>query len=139
LWQFVEDSYPNEKILACESTFALPDELSLEENIFFVMNYVNKILLKIYQIVDVNIHNENSNNPHVHLISPLIIFSETGSPDAHEVDMLNYKDIVESKIQLIEDNFIEVANEHLVLKGLESSISNKSDKIVNYSQLRPWL
>ncbi len=139
LWQFVEDNYPNEKILACESTFALPEELSLEENISLVLDYVENVLLNIYQIGDVNMHIEHSNNPHVHLISPLIIFSKAVVSDANELNMLNYKDIVESKIQFIEDSFIEVVNTHLVLKGLQSSISNKLDKIVNYNELRPWL
>lgn len=139
LWQFVEDNYPNEKIIACESTFALPEELSLQENTSLVLEYVKTILLNIYQIIDVNIHNENLNNPHVHLMSPLILFAKADILGVQNMDMLNYKDIVASKIQLIEDRFVEVANKHLALKGLKSSISNKLDKIVNYNQLRPWL
>jgi hypothetical protein len=72
-------------------------------------------------------------------MSPLIIFPKAKIADDHEINMLNYKDIVESKIQLIEDNFVEMVNKHLLLKGSKSSISNKLDKIVNYQQLRPWL
>ena len=139
LWQFVEDNYPKEKILACESTFALPEELSLEENTSLVLEYIEQTLLKIYQIVDVNIHNENSNNPHVHLMSPLIIFSKADVSDSSEVNILKYEDIVKSKMQLIEDNYIEVVNKYLALKGSKSYISNKSDKVVDYNQLRPWL
>lgn len=139
LWQFIEDSYPNKKILACESTFALPEELSLNENTSLVLEYVKTILLNIYQIIDVNIHNENSNNPHVHLMSPLILFAKADMSGVQNINMLNYKDILASKIQLIEDSFVEVVNKHLVLKGSKSFISNKLDKIVNYDQLRPWL
>ncbi len=139
LWQFVENSCPNEKILACESTFALPEELSLEGNISLVLEYVNKTLLTIYQIVDVNIHNENLNNPHVHLMSPLVILPNSDISDTHKLNRLNYEDITQSKMQFIEDSFIEVANKHLLLKGSKASISNKLNKIVSYDQLRPWL
>ena len=136
LWQFVEDNYIDEKIIACESTFALPEELSLEENISLVLEYVQKVLLNIYQIVDVNIHNENLNNPHVHLMSPLIIFSKK---NISNMDFLNYQNIEKSKAQIIEDTFIEMANKHLLLKGCNFFISKTLDKIANYNHLRPWL
>lgn len=139
LWQFVEDNYPNEKYLACESTFALPEELSLKENISLILEYIEKTLLTIYQIVDVNIHNENLNNPHVHLLSPLIVFSKDDISGSCKLDRLKYDDIVQVNMQLIEDNYIEIVNKHLALKGLETYISNKADKILDYGQLRPWL
>ena len=140
LWQFVEDDQPDEAILACESTFALPEELSLEENISLVLEYVNKILLTIYQVVDVNIHNEHSNNPHVHLMSPLTIFNPGISiSDTAELTRINYQNIKEFKVKLIEDGFIEVVNKHLSLKGYKTFISNKPNAGTRYNQLRPWL
>lgn len=93
LWQFVEDNYSKKKILACEPTFSLPEELSLEKNTSLALEYIEQTLLKIYQIVDGNIHNENSNNPHVYLMSPLIIFSKADVSGSSEVNIPKYEDI----------------------------------------------
>ncbi|WP_134820390.1 MobA/MobL family protein [Rickettsia conorii] len=57
-----DDSRTAEKIC-----FALPREVSREENIKLVEEYVNKNLVARGIVCDVNIHYDNLNNPHMHL------------------------------------------------------------------------
>ena len=73
--------------------------MSLEENISLVLEYVNKILLNVYQVVDINIHNEHPNNPHVHLMSPLIIFNTSiDISNVTKFHRLNYENIKEFEV-----------------------------------------
>jgi ATP-dependent exoDNAse (exonuclease V) alpha subunit len=57
--------------LACESVFAIPEELSLEQNVKFIQEFIYESYKNKSMVADVNIHNEHANNPHVHIMSPL--------------------------------------------------------------------
>ena len=80
LWQLVEDfeDSPNSE-LACESVFAIPEELLLEQNIQFIKEFVIESYVEKGMIADVNILNDHANNPHVHIMSPLKFIRVTGT------------------------------------------------------------
>ncbi|KJV98586.1 MobA/MobL family protein [Rickettsia amblyommatis] len=52
---------------AVQIEFALPKEVSQEENIKLVEEYVNRNLISRGIVCDVNIHYDNPDNPHVHI------------------------------------------------------------------------
>lgn len=139
LWQLVEDfeELPNEE-LACESVFSIPEELSLEQNIEFIKEFVTESYIKKGMIADINIHNDHANNPHVHIMSPLkfirvgnsnnIVFSDKFSDSFIKEHVLN-----------IEQNFEKISNKYLELFGYPALISKIANGVPRYDQLRPWL
>jgi hypothetical protein len=139
LWQLIENIENSVNAeLACESVFAIPEELSLEQNIKFIQEFIYESYKNKSMVADVNIHNEHANNPHVHIMSPLrlgtcddkneIIFSDKFS-----------ESFISQHILDIEQNFEKIANKHLELYGYRPSISKTANGIPQYEKLRPWL
>jgi ATP-dependent exoDNAse (exonuclease V) alpha subunit len=48
-------------------TLALPSELSVEENIDLLKNYIDECFIKEGMIADFSVHMDNENNPHAHI------------------------------------------------------------------------
>lgn len=47
---------------------ALPQELTIEQNTQLVKEFVEEYLVPMGMVVDVNVHNDDVDNPHVHLM-----------------------------------------------------------------------
>ena len=132
LWQFIED-FEDEKCaeLACESIFAIPEELSLEESINFIREFVITTYQKENLVADVNIHNEHKNNPHVHIMSPMRKLQTNG-----EFGMRLSEEHIKGHLSKVEENFKAIANIYLEKCGYALIESNSSPR---YAQMRPWL
>jgi ATP-dependent exoDNAse (exonuclease V) alpha subunit len=132
LWQLIEELEGERHAeLACESIFALPEELSLEESINFIRDFVAISYQGEGLVVDVNIHNEHKNNPHIHIMSPMRKLQLNG-----EFGMKLSEEYIKVHISKIEENFKALANKHLEKCGY--ALMGASD-LPRYEQMRPWL
>lgn len=72
LWQRIEDVETRvNSELAKEYVLALPKELSIEQNIELLTEFVETSFLSRGMVVDVNYHADNPNNPHAHIMFPM--------------------------------------------------------------------
>lgn len=139
LWQLVEDleDAPNGE-LACESVFAIPEELSLEQNIELIKELVTECYTKKGMLADINIHNDHANNPHVHIMSPLKFIKANNENDIIFSDRFS-DSFIQEHILNLEQNFEKFSNKSLELLGYPPLISRTVNGIPRYDQLRPWL
>jgi len=80
LWNSVEQIDRNNNAqLAREIEFALPVELSMEQNILLAHEYVQKYFVAHGMIADVCIHDKQDGNPHCHVLLSLRSFNENGT------------------------------------------------------------
>jgi len=69
LWNAVEKIEKNKNSqLAREIEIALPAELSSEQNLLLVREYVNKNFVSVGICADICIHDKNDGNPHAHIM-----------------------------------------------------------------------
>jgi ATP-dependent exoDNAse (exonuclease V) alpha subunit len=132
LWQFIEDLEEERNAeLACESIFAIPEELTLEENIRLVQDLIEECYKKEGLIVDANIHSEHKNNPHVHIMSPVRRLDAKGKfgPKLSEKHFKGH-------IHNVEQKFKDIANQYLEKHGYPPICPHDEPR---YTQMRPWL
>lgn len=80
LWNAVEkiEKAKNSQ-LAREVELALPAELSQEQNISLVRNYVSQNFVTVGMCADICVHNKNDGNPHAHIMLTMRPFNEDKS------------------------------------------------------------
>lgn len=72
LWQRIEEIEARvNSELAKEMVIALPVELTVEQNIELLKEFVMSSLVSCGMVVDVNFHNDNPENPHAHIMFPM--------------------------------------------------------------------
>ena len=80
LWNAVEKSERNGNAqLAREVEIALPVELTREQNINLVREYVNRNFVEQGMCADVCVHDTNGANPHAHIMLTLRPFEQDGT------------------------------------------------------------
>ena len=80
LWNAVEKIEANSNAqLAREIEFALPVELSMEQNISLAHEYVQKYFVTHGMVADVAIHDTDTGNPHCHVMLTLRPLNEDGT------------------------------------------------------------
>lgn len=80
LWNAVEQIEKNKNSqLAREIELALPVELSREQNIFLVCEYVKRNFVEAGMCADVCVHDKDDGNPHAHILLTLRPFEQDGS------------------------------------------------------------
>ena len=80
LWNAVEQIEKNKNSqLAREVELALPVELSREQNIFLVREYVKRHFVSAGMCADVCVHDKNDGNPHAHIMLTMRPFEQDGS------------------------------------------------------------
>ncbi|MEL7603556.1 MAG: MobQ family relaxase, partial [Bacillota bacterium] len=79
LWNAVEQIEKNKNSqLAREIELALPVELSQEQNISLVREYVQRHFVEAGMCADVAVHDKNDGNPHVHIMLTMRPFEQDG-------------------------------------------------------------
>jgi len=80
LWNAVEKIEKNKNSqLAREIELALPIELSAEQNLSLVLEYVNQNFVSVGMCADVCIHDKNDGNPHAHVMLTMRPIEQDGS------------------------------------------------------------
>ena len=80
LWNAVEQIEKNKNAqLAREIELALPVELSREQNVSLVREYVKRHFVKAGMCADVCVHDKEDGNPHAHIMLTLRPFEKDGS------------------------------------------------------------
>ena len=79
LWNLVEQTEKRvDAQLSREIKFALPIELTLEQNIKLSKEFIHDQFVSLGMIADWNLHFDNSNNPHVHVMLTLRELTPSG-------------------------------------------------------------
>lgn len=126
--------------LAKEFIIALPVELTRDQNIALVREFVGTQVLARGQIADWVYHDEPG-NPHVHLMTTLRplaedgfgskkvpVLTESGEPLRNEADKIVYRLWSGEKVEFLEqrESWLALQNKHLALAGLESRVDGRS-------------
>lgn len=125
LWNKVEesdkrkDARPARKLI-----FALQNELTHEQNIDLVNEFVDKNLVSKGLVVDVNIHYDSENNPHVHMQMTTRKIGENGEFETKKIEELYEKNFVRQLRKSVAD----ITNAHLEKWGHLKRISHLSHK-----------
>lgn len=129
LWNIVQNKFDTRvnSVFAQEIDVALPMELSQEENEKLLCKYVEEILVREGIVADVNIHMDNPDNPHAHLMLSTRQIIGDGNRDYTFGKKVRYWDRREFLLHL-RQNWASYVNKHLFLKGLDLQVSHLSHK-----------
>lgn len=139
LWQHVEDlSEGPFDLLAFESVFALPEELSSQEHEVLITSLIQETYVPLGLMCDVNIHSEHKNNPHVHIMCPAWVSGTVEGQDQDFARSLTKKEI-EAFEAVFGQAFCDVSNRFLEAKQTPARLLAVPGPVYNYDTLRPWL
>ena len=128
LWQKVEDSEVRvNSRLSREFEVALPVELTEEQNIELLEEFAKNSLVARGMIADVNMHYDNPDNPHAHIMTTTRMLEELDNGEivfGRKNRDWNKKEMLQS----IRLEFAEITNRHLALHGFDSRVSHLSHK-----------
>jgi hypothetical protein len=126
LWQSIENAGSRvDSRLAREHTIALPIELTAEQNKELVEDFIRSSLVARGMVADYNIHLDNPENPHVHVMT-VTRDLEVNNDGRFYWGKVN---VVWDKLSFLKAVRAEVAtiiNHHLEMHGHESRISHLS-------------
>ncbi|TBC40115.1 Ti-type conjugative transfer relaxase TraA [Rhizobium ruizarguesonis] len=126
--------------LARDLTIALPLELSAEQNIALVRDFVEKHILAKGMVADW-VYHDNPGNPHIHLMTTLRPLSEDGfgskkvpviGDDGQPVRTKSGKILYElwagstDDFNVLRDGWFERLNHHLALGGIDLRVDGRS-------------
>lgn len=126
--------------LAKEFIIALPVELTQDQNIVLVREFVATQVLARGQVADWVYHDEPG-NPHVHLMTTLRplnedgfgpkkvpVLAESGEPLRNEAAKIVYRLWSGEKVEFLDqrESWLALQNKHLALAGLESRVDGRS-------------
>ncbi|RWI57128.1 MAG: Ti-type conjugative transfer relaxase TraA [Mesorhizobium sp.] len=125
---------------AKEFIVALPVELSKEQNIALMRQFVIEQVLSRWQVADWVYHDEPG-NPHVHLMTTLrpltengfgpkkiAVIGENGEPLRNKTGKIQYRLWAGEKKEFLEqrNSWLDLQNQHLALAGLEIRVDGRS-------------
>ncbi|MGR7993496.1 Ti-type conjugative transfer relaxase TraA [Xanthobacter sp. ZOL 2024] len=126
--------------LAREFIIALPVELSVDQNIALVREFIETQLLARGQVADWVFHDEPG-NPHIHLMTtlrPLVdggfgskkvqVLGDDGAPLRNDVGKIVYRLWSGEKTEFLEQRkgWLDLQNKHLALAGLDIRVDGRS-------------
>jgi MobA/MobL family/AAA domain len=126
LWQSIENAGSRvDSRLAHEHTIALPIELTKEQNKELVKDFVSNSLVARGMVVDYNIHLDNPENPHVHIMTVTrdLETNIDGEISWGKVN-LAWKNL--SVLKAIRAEVAVTINRHLEMYGHEARVSHLS-------------
>ena len=128
LWSKCEEAeVRSAAIVAWKARFALPRELTLEQNIALVEEFVRRSLTDRGMVADIAIHYDSPGNPHVHLMMTTRMLEERDG----SVEFSYVKERSWGRLDFIKSLRREVAdiiNEHLEFHGHTDRVSHLSHK-----------
>ena len=121
LWNAVEaaEIRINSQV-AREIEIAIPVELKKAQGVNLVEEFVKREFVSLGMIADVNIHLDNPENPHAHIL----LTTREISQDGFTVKNRSWND--REKLHEWRRSWAEIANEHLLAAGYEISIDHRS-------------
>jgi Ti-type conjugative transfer relaxase TraA len=127
LWNAVELSEKRKDAqLAREFNFALPRELTLEQNIFLSKEFVKENFVSHGMIADLCIHNDKGSDgqlhPHAHVMLTMREVNENGFGQKER----SWND--KALLLLWRENWSEITNKHLALHGHDIAIDHRTLK-----------
>lgn len=139
LWNMIQNKFDTRinSVFAQEIDVALPLELTQGENESLLSNFIEEILVREGMVADVNIHMDNPNNPHAHLMLSTREIISDGKGDYTFGKKVRYWDRRDFLIHL-RQNWANYVNRHFELKGLDIRVSHLSNKERNIS-LKPTI
>jgi Ti-type conjugative transfer relaxase TraA len=117
----------------CDATTAhkimlpLPNELSLEQNVALLEDIVSE-LVKLGMVVDANIHDDNKNNMHAHLMCTMreLVKNRYGEYDFSPLKNRDWHK--KTFVDFIREMHAEKVNEHYQMQGYDKRFCHKSYK-----------
>lgn len=133
LWNRVQNDFEKRRdsVFAQEMDIALPVELNEEQNIELVKSFVRGAFVNEGMIADVNVHYDNPDNPHFHvLLSTREIVWDQSLGEGGEYTFGNKVRYWGKKefLQHIRRNWAGSLNEHLKMHGIDKEVSHLSYK-----------
>ncbi|MBB5536267.1 Ti-type conjugative transfer relaxase TraA [Rhizobium giardinii] len=126
--------------LAKDLTIALPLELTAEQNIALVRDFVDKHVLSKGMVADW-VYHDNPGNPHIHLMTTLRPLTEDGfgakkvaviGDDGHPLKTKTGKIVYElwaggaAEFNALRDGWFERQNHHLAMNGISLRVDGRS-------------
>ena len=130
----------NDAQLAKEFIVALPVELTRDQNIALVQQFVSEQVLARGQVADWVFHNDPG-NPHIHLMTTLrpltqdgfgskkvAVIGPDGNPVRTKTGKIQYKLWSGEKTEFLEQRrrWLDLQNQHLTMAGLEIRVDGRS-------------
>ena len=117
--------------LAREIELALPAELTLEQNVSLVREYVTRHFVSVGMCADICVHDKNNGNPHAHVMLTMRPFEPDGEwgAKAHKIHGKKIPTIdwnEQTKAEQWRAGWAEAVNAVLEQQGHESSIDHRS-------------
>ncbi len=128
LWNKVELTETHIKgRYARDLKLALQIEFSLEQNIQVLSEYVENVFVKDGVIADVNIHMDDLNNPHAHI---MLTTRNLEQNDDGEWVFGNKKRLLDSNgwLVYIRSSWSEINNKYFAIHGIDKTITHESYK-----------
>lgn len=139
LWQAIENIETRfNSQLAREFIIALPEELTIEQNIGLITEFVKTSFVSRGMVTDVNFHHDHKNNPHLHVMVPTRSLGKTKNNDISFLKKRrdwNTKEMIDS----IRQEQAHMINLYLEKYGHDSRVSHLPDGAHRFNCLRPWL
>ena len=130
LWNFVQNKFDTRKnsVFSQEIDLALPVEFSRTQNLELLKEFANDTFIKEGIIVDTNVHYDNPENPHAHLmLSTREIVWDADIGDYTFGNKVRFWDTKEFLVQ-VRRSWARFVNEHLEKYGFDMEISHLSYK-----------
>jgi Ti-type conjugative transfer relaxase TraA len=121
LWNEIEKSETRiNSQLAREVEVALPVELTKSQSIALIRDFINREFITQGMVADINLHMDNPENPHAHIMLTTREIGESGFTKKNR----SWND----KAKLFEwrKSWAELANEHLREAGITTTIDHRS-------------
>ncbi len=132
LWNAVEKSerYKTAQ-LAREIEIALPKELSAEQNLQLVREYVQNNFVEVGMCADLCIHDKGDGNPHAHVMLTLRSLDESGKwlPKSHTVDGIKMPTndwSNRANCEIWRENWSNAVNAFLEQNNIAERVDNRS-------------
>ena len=129
LWNRIQNEFDTAKnsVFAKEMDIALPKELSVEQNIELIGEFVEDILLSSGLVADVNFHNDNEGNPHIHIMTStrhLVTLEDGSTTFGNKIREIDNK----SFLHYLRASFASYTNKHLEKYGFAERVDHRSYK-----------
>lgn len=129
LWNKIQNEFDirSNSQFTRDITLALPKELTVEKNIKLLQEFVHETLVKEGMIADVNLHNDNPDNPHAHIMLSTREIVQNGAGEYTFGNKVRHWGRNEFLVH-VRRMWAGYINKHLELEGIDQEVSHLSYK-----------
>lgn len=129
LWNGIQNEFDTAKnsVFAKEMDIALPKELSVDQNIELISEFVEDVLVAQGLVADVNFHNDNPDNPHMHIMTStrhIVELSDGSMSFGNKIREIDSKGF----LYYLRSSWASYANKHLEKCGFAERVDHRSYK-----------